>query len=133
MRSALSEHLLPTETARCGEADFWREQEAEPNNAAGPRECDAGRVVPERPAVQPRPLERNTAEGISCDIGPELDTGREYEGNDMNNIPILSDQRLSTSATESVACRPRRSVKPIERLVIGNPNAWNFNRAKPRR
>ena len=133
MRSALSEHLLTTETARCGEADFWREQEAETNNAVRTRECDAGRVVPERPAVQPRPLERNIAENISCDVGPESNTGRGDVGNDMDNIPTMSDRRLSTGATESVVCRPKRSVKPIERLVVGNPNAWNFNRAKPRR
>lgn len=52
-------------------------------------------------------------------------------------VEVTSDLGLSTSATQNenvpVNRRERRSVKPIDRLVVGNPTGWHFNRAKPRR
>ena len=60
-------------------------------------------------------------------IVPESNTGRGA------TVPLASDLRLSTGATPEVSVRAKRVTKPIERLVVGNPGGWHFNRAKPRR
>ena len=58
---------------------------------------------------------------------PELDTGREA------SVPLPSDVRLSTGATPEVNGRVKRITKPVERLVVGNPAGWHFNRSKARK
>lgn len=124
---------MATGPAHGSEMEFWREQEAETNSAAPNLGSDTGHVVPVGPGGPLSPSALNNAEGSLSELCPESNTGREAVGNEMDTMPTVIDRRLGTGTTVSVVSRPKRSVKPIERLVIGNPSAWHFNRAKPRK
>ena len=39
---------------------------------------------------------------------------------------------LPTTKSSEVG-RPKRCLKPVDRLVVGNPSGWHFNRAKERK
>ena len=146
---------MPTGSAPCARSAPCAGQEAERNTgtdfAAVAAERHRGReAYRQERAVQPVQLsesyggfaEVNTGHDIPMpgpsiplpEVLTEADTGR---GEMPGIIPTQSDLGLSVGTTLEdngpVLGRPRRYVKPLDRLVVGNPTGWHFNRAKPRR
>ena len=99
-------------------------QEAERNNAAVRpvrSERDTGRGG-NKDASGVQDAERNNA-ADRVNQSPERNTGR---GQEARNVPVLVEvDDLGSSTT-----RPVRVKKPIERLVVGDPQDPRFNRRK---
>ena len=127
--------------------NFQRQQEVKTYTGAPAVHAQAntgpaqGRVAV--PAQSPGNTEENTGHEPSncdtvltsdnCQLPAESNAGRAYEQVGLDNMLENSDSGLSSGATEVLEGRPKRVSRPIDRLVIGDPGSWHFNRAKPRR
>ena len=104
-------------------------------------------VMPvQSPGIEVRP-EENTGRGqsdfgsgsmrVGCSVPAETNTGGGHVICEPDMIMNQSDLGLSSDTTQSdmnpMMGRPKRCSKPIDRLVVGNPGGWHFNRAKPKR
>ena len=145
-RSTLVErHGQTGSQKRGGDSNVGRQQETEGNTgercSSGETESNRGRDVcfSDRTAQEVTVLpESNTGRADrSCVQSSETDTSLRDGGVDVVVPEVQDTIRRSDGATQGEDLhpnvRPKRHVKPIDRLVVGDPTKWHFNRAKPRR